>query len=54
MKTITVFEFPTMNDGIVAIESKYCEILAKVRHEETIEPEVADWMDWANTILQTV
>ena len=48
------FVFPTLNDGRIAIETTYCELVNKYRNGEKLQPEAIDWMDHANTILMTV
>lgn len=50
---IQVYNLPTINDGIFAIEQKYCEILSKKRSGEKLSIEVLDWFDFANNILGT-
>lgn len=48
---IQVYNLPTLNDGIFAIEQKYCEILSKKRSGEELSIEVLDWLDTANNWL---
>ena len=50
---VEVYSFPTLGDGKVVIESKYCELLNKYRAGEYLNPEAIDWMDSANTWLST-
>ena len=49
---IQVYSLPTINDGIFAVEQKYCEILSKKRSGEKLSIEVLDWFDSANTWLE--
>ncbi len=48
---IEIFSLPTMNDGVSAVEQTFCQIYTKYRNGETLDPEVLDWMDSANTWL---
>ena len=48
---IEMFSLPTMKDGITAVEQKFCQIHSAYRNGETLDPEVLDWMDTANTWL---
>jgi len=50
---IEVYSFPTFADGRIAVEHKYCELINQYRNGEKLDPEVIDWMDSANTWLQT-
>lgn len=50
---VKVFDFPTMRDGRIAVETKYCELLNLYRRGETLELEALDWMDTANNWLMT-
>ena len=50
---VEMFSLPTMKDGLVAVEQKYCEIYNAYRNGEKLDPEVLDWMDTANTWLLT-
>lgn len=49
---IKKFEFPTLDDGLEAVEKKYCELI-KLYREGHIAEEEQDWMDTANTWLLT-
>ena len=51
---IMIYDLPTMKDGRIAVEAKYCEILNKYRRGETLDVEVLDWMDSANNWLTAV
>ena len=48
---VQVYSLPTLNDGIFAVEQKYCEILSKKRSGEKLSIEVLDWLDTANNWL---
>lgn len=48
---IQVYNLPTIQDGIFAIEQKYCELVTKKRSGEQLTIEVLDWLDFANTLL---
>jgi len=48
---IEMYKFPTMSDGISAVELKFCELVNKYRNGETLVPEAIDWMDTANNWL---
>ena len=50
---IEVYSFPTMREGRIAVEHKYCELINQYRNGEKLDPEVLDWMDSANTWLST-
>lgn len=50
---VEVFDFPTLRDGRIAVEAKFCELLNLYRRGEDLEPEAIDWMDTANTWLMT-
>jgi hypothetical protein len=50
---VSVYDFPTVRDGPKLIEQAYCDLLIKYRNGETLPPEAIDWMDFANTILDT-
>lgn len=47
---VQVFNFPTM-DQPVLVEQTYCKLLNAKRNGESLDPEVLDWMDTANTWL---
>lgn len=47
-----IYEFPTIEDGMFAIEQKYCELVNLYRDHE-LDDEEADWMDFANSVLIT-
>ena len=49
---IQVYSLPTINDGIFAVEQKYCKILSEKRSGEKLSIEVLDWFDSANTWLE--
>lgn len=49
---IKKFDFPTLDDGIEAIERKYCELVNLYRDHQ-LDIEEQDWMDTANTWLIT-
>ena len=51
---IEVYTFPTLNDGCIAVEQKFCELLNAYRNGEQLKPEAIDWMDTANNWLMTV
>lgn len=51
---IEVYNFPTLADGRIAVEEKYCELVNKYRNGESLKPEALDWMDAANNWLMTV
>lgn len=46
------YDFPTLEDGIEAVEKKYCELVNLYR-EHALDEEEQDWMDTANTWLIT-
>jgi hypothetical protein len=48
---VCVYNLPTMADGLTAVEQKYCELINSYRNGETLDVEVIDWMDTANTWL---
>ena len=50
---ISLYALPTMQNGVAAVEFKYCELFNKYRNGETLDPVVLDWMDTANTWLIT-
>ena len=50
--TYNVYRFPTVEDGINAVEQKLCELLAKYREDRSsLDPIELDYMDWANTVV---
>lgn len=51
---VEMYTFPTLTDGRIAVEEKYCELINKYRNGETMDPVVLDWMDTANNWLMTV
>lgn len=48
---VTMFDFPTMRDGRIAVETKYCELLNLYRRGEQLDEIEIDWLDSANTWL---
>jgi hypothetical protein len=50
---VNVFNFPTLDDGRLAVEEKYCELLNVYRQGEYLDPEALDWMDSANNWLSS-
>lgn len=50
---VEVFKFPTLRDGRIAVETKFCELVNQYRRGEDLVPEAIDWMDSANTWLMT-
>lgn len=53
MIDVEVHTFPTLKDGRIAVEEKYCELVNKYRNGESMNPETIDWMDSANTWLMS-
>ena len=53
MIDVEMHTFPTLKDGRIAIEVKYCELVNKYRNGESMDYETVDWMDSANTWLIT-
>ncbi len=53
MIDVEMHKFPTLKDGRVAVEEKYCELINVYRSGEDMDPETMDWMDSANTWLMT-
>lgn len=51
---VELFDFPTLKDGRVAVEQRFCELVNKYRKGEQLPVEAIDWMDSANTWLMTV
>lgn len=54
MIDVNVFKFPTPEDGILQVETTFCELYKKYRDGEKLEPEVIDWLDNANNFLQSI
>lgn len=50
---VDLYIFPTLDDGYAAVEHVYCDLLNLKRNGATLDPEVIDWLDSANTWLQT-
>lgn len=50
---VKMYRFPTLNDGIAAVETEYCDLLNEKRNGVSLDPEVLDWMDYANNVLTT-
>jgi hypothetical protein len=50
---VKVFKLPTIESGVGIVEQKYIEVLNKYRSGEVLDPEVIDWMDYANNVLLT-
>jgi len=48
---VEMFSLPTLSDGVTAVEQKFCEVYSAYRNGESLDPEVLDWMDTANTWL---
>ena len=48
---VTMFDFPTMRDGRIAVETKYCELLNLYRRGEQLDEIEIDWLDSANSWL---
>jgi len=48
---VEMFSLPTLNDGVMVVEQKFCEVFSAYRNGEKLDPEVLDWMDTANTWL---
>jgi len=54
MDEVKIFNFPTENDGIHAVEEKLCELLIRYRtNPNNLDPLEIDFMDWANSVLIT-
>ena len=53
MIDVEMHKFPTLKDGRIAVEEKYCELVNKYRSGDRLDPEAIDWMDSANTWLIT-
>jgi len=50
--TFVLYKFPTLDDGIAAIEHEYCRLLNIKRSGQELDEVVIDWMDTvANTVL---
>lgn len=47
-----LFHFPPFSDR-PGMERKCCELLNKYRNGVSLPPEVLDWMDSANAVLDT-
>lgn len=47
----TIMDLPVLDNNILTIEKKYCEVLNQYRNGKILEPEVLDWMDAANNHL---
>ncbi len=55
MTELTVFNFPTLKDGVELVEKKLCELLNKYREDKNnLEPEEIDYLDWANSALISI
>lgn len=50
---VQVHKFPTMEDGLEAVETLYCYVLNLYRSGERLDEETLDWFDAANTWLIT-
>ena len=50
---VEIFKYPTLSDGRIAVEQKYCELINLYRSGEHLNPETLDWMDTANNWLMT-
>lgn len=51
---VDFFKLPKLDfSQILIIEQKYCELLNKYRANEIVDVEIIDWMDSANTFLET-
>lgn len=48
---VMMFDFPTMRDDRIAVETKYCELLNLYRRGEQLDEIEIDWLDSANTWL---
>lgn len=47
-----VYKFPTVEDGVKAVEQKLCELIIKYREDTTSLNQLElDYMDWANTVV---
>lgn len=47
-----MYRFPTVKDGVKAVEQKLCELLSKYREDnKSLDPIELDYMDWANTVI---
>lgn len=53
MIDVEMHKFPTLKDGRIAVEEKYCELVNMYRKGEKLDYETIDWMDSANTWLMT-
>ncbi len=51
MKKISLYEFPTVNQGRFEIQTKYFELNRKLRGGERLAREELDWFDWADKFL---
>lgn len=45
-----LYTFPTIEDGVIVIEHKLCDMIKRYRNND-LAPEEKDWMDWANNTL---
>lgn len=48
-----LYNFPTETDGLNLVEQKFCELYAKYRNQEKLDPIELDYMDWANSVIVT-
>lgn len=48
---VKLYNFPTLADGRIAVETQYCDFLTRYRAGESLDPEILDWMDTANNWL---
>lgn len=48
---VAVYSFPTMADGVVAVEQKFCELMTLYRNGEHLDEIEIDWLDSANNWL---
>lgn len=50
---VETFQFPSIDDGVLKLQEKYCDMLNKYR-DSKLSPEEIDWMDWANNALTDI
>lgn len=54
MSDIRLYNLPVIEDGVPEVEKVLCELLSKYRKGEHLDPEMLDWMDYANNKIQSL
>lgn len=54
MEDKKIYKFPMMNDGLLTVESYFCDLLSQERDGKKLDDEEEDWLNWANSVLMFI